>query len=96
MGRGRRLEVAGHLTVTELFERYRRAEDAALRSHLQVIWLRAQGWRTHEVARSTGYKPDWSAGWCVATTSSARTAWGTGERATTASRSCRKRNARSC
>jgi len=59
MGRGRRLEVAGHLRVTELFERYRKTEDAALKSHLQVIWLKAQGWRTHEVARSTGYKPDW-------------------------------------
>ncbi len=59
MGTGRRLEVAGHLTVTELFERYRGAEDATVKAHLQVIWLKAQGWRTGEVARSTGFKPDW-------------------------------------
>ncbi len=59
MGTGRRLAVAGHLTVTELFERYRGAEDPAAKAHLQVIWLKAQGWRTGEVARSTGYKPDW-------------------------------------
>src|SRR5574341_2643690 len=59
MGTGRRLEVAGHLTVTELFERYRGAEGPALKAHLQVIWLKAQRWGTREVARCTGYKPDW-------------------------------------
>jgi Homeodomain-like domain len=59
MGKGRRLAVAQHLTVVELFERYRGAEDAALKAHLQVIWLKAQGWRTNEVARCTGFKPDW-------------------------------------
>src|SRR5690242_13120913 len=59
MGTGRRLAVAGHLTVTELFERYRGAQDAAVKAHFQVIWLKAQGWRTREVALSTGFKPDW-------------------------------------
>jgi winged helix-turn helix protein len=59
MGTGRRLEVAGHLTVRERFERYRGAEDAAVKAHLQVIWLKAQGWQTREVARSTGFKTDW-------------------------------------
>jgi transposase len=59
MGKGRRLEVAGHLTVMELFERYRSAGDTTTKAHLQVIWLKAQGWRTPEVARSTGYKTDW-------------------------------------
>jgi transposase len=53
------LEVARHLTVGELFKRYRGAEDSAVRAHLQVIWLKAQGWRTGEVARSTGFNPDW-------------------------------------
>ena len=51
--------MAGHLTVVVLFERYRGAEDAALKAHLQVIWLKAQGWQTREVARSTGFKTDW-------------------------------------
>lgn len=59
MGTGRRLEVAGHLTVTELFGRYRGAEDPAVKAHLQVIWLKAQGWQTRDVARSSGFKPDW-------------------------------------
>ncbi|HVP68507.1 MAG TPA: winged helix-turn-helix domain-containing protein [Anaeromyxobacteraceae bacterium] len=59
MGKGRRLEVAGHLGVMELFERYREAEDAVLKGHLQVIWLKAQGWETKQVARCTGFKPDW-------------------------------------
>jgi hypothetical protein len=55
MGTGRRLEVAGHLKVMELFERYCSAEDPAVKAHLQVTWLKAQGWRTSEVARSTGF-----------------------------------------
>jgi len=59
MGTGRRLEVAGHLTVVELFERYRGAGDAAAKAHFQVLWLKAQGWRTGEVARCTGFNPDW-------------------------------------
>jgi len=59
MGRGRRLTVARHLTVGELFERYRGADDAAVKAHFQVVWLKAQGWRTSEVARCTGFKPDW-------------------------------------
>lgn len=59
MGTGRRLAVAGHLRVMELFERYRGAEDPVVKAHLQVIWLKAQGWKTGAVARSTGFKPDW-------------------------------------
>jgi len=59
MGTGQRLEVAGHLSLSELFERYRGAGDPTLKAHLQVIWLKKQGWRTDDVARCTGYKPDW-------------------------------------
>lgn len=59
MGTGRRLTVAGHLTLGELFERYRGAESPAAKAHLQVVWLKAQGWRTGQVARVTGFKPDW-------------------------------------
>ena len=58
-GRGGRLEVVKHLSLSELFERYRRAEDPTLKSHFQVIWLKAQGWETPDVARCTGYKTDW-------------------------------------
>ena len=52
------MEVAGHVTVMEFFERYRGAEDPAVKAHLQVIWLKAQGWGTREVAWSTGFKTD--------------------------------------
>jgi len=41
MRTGRRLEMAGHLAVMELFERYRGAEDLVVKAHLQVIWLKA-------------------------------------------------------
>ena len=44
--------------VTEMFERYRGADDPAVKAHVQLIWLKAQRWRTGEVARTTGYKPD--------------------------------------
>ncbi len=59
MGSGRRVEVAGHLSVEQLFERYRRADDAVVKAHLQVIWQKAQGRSTGEVARNTGFKVDW-------------------------------------
>ena len=59
MERGRRLGVAGHLTISELFDRYRGAEDPSVKAHFQVVWLKAQGWRTGDVARCTGFNPDW-------------------------------------
>ena len=46
-----RLEVAPKLSVEELFERYRRCEDAVEKSHWQIIWLRAQRTAPSEVAR---------------------------------------------
>ena len=54
-----RLEVAPKLSVEELFERYRRCEDAVEKSHWQIIWLRAQRTAPSEVARVTGYNTDW-------------------------------------
>jgi len=45
MGMGRRLEVAGHLSVMELFEWYRGAGDPAVKARLR------------EVARRTGFRP---------------------------------------
>ena len=51
--------MAGHLSVGQLFERYRRADDAVVKAHLQVIRQKAQGRSTGEVARKTGFKVDW-------------------------------------
>ena len=51
--------VASHLTVDELFERYRRSTDAAEKTQWQILWWRAQGRGTSEVAALSGFKPDW-------------------------------------
>lgn len=51
--------IAGHLSVDELENRYRRATDPIERSHFQIIWLLAQGKRVHAVAEVTGYCANW-------------------------------------
>ncbi len=47
------------LSVDELRERFRTCEDPRLKVQWQVLWLRAQGRRTKEVATVTGFRPDW-------------------------------------
>ena len=49
------LKVNPHLSVEELEKRYRQAKGATERNHYQIIWLMAQGKRSHEVAEVTGY-----------------------------------------
>lgn len=51
--------VAPHLSVDELFERYRKSSDGVAKSHWQILWWRAQGRGTSEIARLTGYRRDW-------------------------------------
>src|SRR5215469_1951900 len=51
--------IAAHLSVDALENRYRRAIDPIERSHLQIIWLLAQGKRVHAVAEVTGYCANW-------------------------------------
>ena len=51
--------IAPHLTVQELYERYRRSKRPFEQTQWQILWWRAQGRRTSEVARLTGYQPDW-------------------------------------
>jgi len=51
--------LAAHLTIDELFDRYRRSTDVVERTHWQILWWRAQGRGTTEIARLTGYRPDW-------------------------------------
>ena len=53
------MSVAPHLTVAELEQRYRGAEDRVARSQWQILWLLAGGMRTAEVARVTGYGVRW-------------------------------------
>ena len=49
-------EVAGHLSVAELGERFRVAADARSARHVQAIWLLAKG---HEVASTTAFGVRW-------------------------------------
>jgi len=51
--------IAPHLTVSELFERYRKSINPVEKTHWQVLWWRAQGKGTLLVAEMTGYRPDW-------------------------------------
>jgi len=48
-----------HLSVEELHQRYRRAEDPVTRSQWQMLWLLANGTATAEVAQVTGYTVRW-------------------------------------
>lgn len=45
----RRLQIAPHLSVEELEQRYRASKDGVERSHYQIIWLLAQGQKSEEV-----------------------------------------------
>ena len=55
----RKLTVALHLTVAEVPQRYRGAEDPVARSQWHILWLLAGGMHTAEVARVTGYGVRW-------------------------------------
>jgi transposase len=55
----RSLVVPPHLSVDELEQRYRRAQDPVARSHWQIVWLLAGGTSSAEVARSTSYSVNW-------------------------------------
>ena len=39
----KRIQIAQHLPIEELEQRYRQAKDGVERSHYQIIWLLAQG-----------------------------------------------------
>lgn len=55
----RSLRLPPHLTLAELEQRYRRADDPVARSQWQIVWLLAQDLPTAEVARVTGYSVNW-------------------------------------
>jgi transposase len=55
----RRLRLPPHLTLTELEQRYRRADDPVARTQWQILWLLSSGTPTGEVARVTGYSVNW-------------------------------------
>lgn len=51
--------VVEHVSVSELEERFRAAEDPTLARHVQVIWLLARGHTTAEVSAVTSFVPRW-------------------------------------
>lgn len=53
------MRLAPHVTIEELHQRYREAEDPVARSQWQMLWRLAGGAPTAEVARSTGYSVRW-------------------------------------
>jgi transposase len=52
-------KLSEHLSVAALEQRYRQANDPLTRSHFHILWLRAQGQTTPQVAAVTGYSPHW-------------------------------------
>jgi transposase len=54
-----RLVLASHLSVAELFERYRSASEGRAKSHYQIIWLLSGGKTIAECAAATGYSERW-------------------------------------
>jgi transposase len=53
------LQVTPHLSLDELYDRYRRNQDGTAKIHWQILWLKAQGHKTQQIAEFTGYQPDW-------------------------------------
>lgn len=51
--------VAPHLSIAELGQRYRTADDPVERTHWHLLWLVAEGRRVPEVAALVGYTADW-------------------------------------
>lgn len=56
---GKRFQLAAHLSVEEIEQRYRASHDGIARSHWQIIWLLAQGQSMAASARTTGYSTRW-------------------------------------
>jgi len=55
----RRIHVEAHLSIADLGQRYRAARDPIERSHLQIVWLAAQGRTRAEIRAVTGYHARW-------------------------------------
>jgi transposase len=53
------MKLEEHLSVEELKNRYREAQDPVERSHYQILWLLAGGESAKGVAQITGYSARW-------------------------------------
>jgi len=55
----KRITIENHLSLEEVYQRYRNACEPRQKSHYQMIWLLMQGKSTKEVAEITGYSKNW-------------------------------------
>lgn len=55
----RHITLDPHLSVVELQQRYRQADDPVERTHFQMLWLLGSGRTTAQVAEVIGYSPHW-------------------------------------
>jgi transposase len=55
----KKIKLEPHLSSQELQNRYRKAPDAVLRSHYQIVWLISEGNTTSQVMEATGYSRGW-------------------------------------
>src|SRR5215469_8282257 len=56
---GKRIQVAGYLTVEQLKDRYQHETDGRSRTHWQILWQMAAGKAAQEVADLTGLTVAW-------------------------------------
>ncbi len=56
---GKRIQVAGHLTVEQLKDRYQHETDGRTRPHWHILWQIAAGKTAQEVADLTGLTVAW-------------------------------------
>jgi hypothetical protein len=55
----KKVQLEPHLSVEELYTRYRRSVKLVDRSHYQIIWLLASGYTPLAVSQVTGYSHIW-------------------------------------
>jgi len=55
----KRISIAEHSNITELEQHYKQAKDGIESRQYQIIWLLAQGKKTLEVEKITGYSRTW-------------------------------------
>jgi hypothetical protein len=58
-GMGSKVHLVEHLSVDELYDRYREEKDPIKRTHLQILWLLTRGRPAKVAAEMTGYSQRW-------------------------------------
>jgi len=53
------LKLADYCTTDELLAHYRDCEDASVKAHWHMLWLKSKGLMTGKIAEVTGFNTDW-------------------------------------